>query len=189
MSCLVGSIHQLIKTDKVLAIYKQEPLCWNNLVQRYRYSMISVFGSSKLYLSFPLLPLISRLRGYYEFDDTWWKCWKSGSIDCINIALKSHLQWWRHYDAILLFVLLAMGQNVFKFVLVCNFIEKAIIMNFMEDWEMGIIYVPTELDTSINSKDLLSHKNHWKHIHTNTYTRAQSKIEIETYTLPIFRVE
>ena len=49
---------------------------------------------------------------------------------------------------------------------------------------MGIIYVPTELDTSINNKDL-SDKNHWKHIHTNTYTRAQSKIEIETYTLPI----
>ena len=77
------------------------------------------------------------------------------------------------------FLLFAMGQNVFKFVLVCNFIVKAIIMNFMEDWEMGIIYVPTELDTSIINEDLLSDKNHWKHIHS--YTRAQSKGEIETY--------
>ena len=49
---------------------------------------------------------------------------------------------------------------------------------------MGII--PTELDKSINNEDLLSDKNHWKHIHTNTYTSAQSEIEIETYTLPIY---
>ena len=39
------------------------------IFQRFRYSL-GVFGSSKLYLSVPLLPLISRLRGYYDFDDT-----------------------------------------------------------------------------------------------------------------------
>ena len=38
------------------------------IFQRFRYSL-GVFGSSKLYLSVPLLPLIPRLRGYYDFDD------------------------------------------------------------------------------------------------------------------------
>ena len=83
------------------------------------------------------------------------------------------------------------GVCVLRMLLVCNFIVKAIIMNFMEDWEMGIIYVPTELHKSINNEDLLSDKNHRKHTHThththtNTYTRTQSKREIETDTLSI----
>ena len=37
---------------------------------------------------------------------------------------------------------------------------------------MGIIYVPTELDTSINNEDLSSDKNHRKHTHTHTHTQT-----------------
>ena len=43
---------------------------------------------------------------------------------------------------------------------------------------MGIIYVPTELDTSINNKDLLSDKNHRKHTHTQTLTHGQTAVKI-----------
>ena len=47
---------------------------------------------------------------------------------------------------------------------------------------MGIIYVPTELDKSINNEDLLSDKNHRKththrHKHTHTHTHAHTQTD------------
>ena len=52
------------------------------------------------------------------------------------------------------------------------FIVKAIIMNFSEDWDVGILYLATkfELDQFTNNGNLLSDRKHWKHKHTHTNT-------------------
>ena len=84
------------------------------------------------------------------------------------------------------------GVCVLRMLLVCNFIVKAIIMNFMEDWEMGIIYVPTELHKSINNEDLLSDKNHRKHTltHKHLHTHSEQERDWNLYSPHIrYRVE
>ena len=57
-------------------------------------------------------------------------------------------------------------------------------MNISEDRGVGIIYLPTkfQLLRFISNGDLLSDRNHWKHIHTDRHTNTQTK----TDTLPIF---
>ena len=48
-------------------------------------------------------------------------------------------------------------------ILACFFIVKSIIMNFLEDLDVGIFYRSKtfELDWSTNNGDLLSDRNHW----------------------------
>ena len=47
-------------------------------------------------------------------------------------------------------------------------------MNCSEDRDMGIFYLSTkfELDQSTNNRDLLSDRNHWKHIHKDKQTHT-----------------
>ena len=61
-----------------------------------------------------------------------------------------------------------------SFILACVFIEKAIIMKFSEDLDMGILYLSTkfELTWSTNNGNLLSDKNHLKHRQTDTQTES-----------------
>ena len=63
-----------------------------------------------------------------------------------------------------------------------------IIMNFLEDWGVGIVYQPTmfQLHRLINNGDLLSDRHHWKHTQTDTQTDTQTHTQIETDTLPTY---
>ena len=62
--------------------------------------------------------------------------------------------------------------------LVCVFILKAIITNFLEDRDMGILFLSSkfELDQSTNNRDLLSDRNRWKHKNTDTHTHRLNLI-------------
>ena len=67
-----------------------------------------------------------------------------------------------------------------SYILACVFIMKAIILNFSEDWDVGIFYRSTkfELDWFTNNGDLLADRIRWQsHTHTQT--------ETESDTLPI----
>ena len=63
--------------------------------------------------------------------------------------------------------------SLFLLILICVFIMRAIIMNFLEDRDVGILYLSTkfELDQSINNKQ--------ESLETQTDT------QIESDTLPI----
>ena len=69
-----------------------------------------------------------------------------------------------------------------SYILACVFIVKAIIMNFSEDWDVGILYLSTkfELDQFANNGDLLADRILWKQIQTHTQT--------EYDTLPISHI-
>ena len=58
-----------------------------------------------------------------------------------------------------------------------------IIMNFSEDWDVGIFYLFTkfELDRFINNGDLLSDRYHWKHtdIQINVTSKWTGKIKYQ----------
>ena len=47
-----------------------------------------------------------------DFDETWWKCWRLGLINCTKFSYKS-INWWRHYDVIFSFCIFAKGHNSF----------------------------------------------------------------------------
>ena len=52
----------------------------------------------------------------------------------------------------------------------------SIIMNFLEDWGVGIIYPPTKFQFHrfIINRNLLSDRNRWKHIHTHRLTESDT---------------
>ena len=53
------------------------------------------------------------------------------------------------------------------------YIVKAIVMKFLEDQDVGILYLSTkfELDSSSNNGDLLSDSENWKRTQTNKHTQ------------------
>ena len=61
---------------------------------------------------------------------------------------------------------------------------KAIIVNFSEDRDMGILYLSTrfELDWSTNNGDLLSDRNWWKHTQTHQHTHIHTHTHTHTHT-------
>ena len=57
-----------------------------------------------------------------------------------------------------------------------------IIMNFSEDWAVGIIYLPFkfQLHRLINNGNLLSDRNRWKHTDKQTHTDRQPDTDTQT---------
>ena len=46
-----------------------------------------------------------------DFDQTWWKCWNFGSIDCIKISWKLVLSWGNTMMSFLIFKVISKGNN------------------------------------------------------------------------------
>ena len=61
---------------------------------------------------------------------------------------------------------------------------KAIIMDLLEDQNVGTLYLSTkfEHDRSTNNGDLLSDRKHWKRRHTHIHTHSHLHVKTQTHT-------
>ena len=87
-------------------------MLWKTVTPAAEQSCLSLCPFVCLSLCLSVLLLSLYLGNYkFDFDETWWKSWNLGPIDCIKISEKS-IEWWRHYDVIYdIFDYNAKGEN------------------------------------------------------------------------------